>query len=87
MMRYCGFFLGMGLGLHSELRKNATKELFDILMKITAALFSVGIAKATEFIPLPKSNVNLCYLMLHNKCTFALYFCVSHTVFCFKIFL
>jgi glucose-6-phosphatase len=64
MMRYGGFFLGMGLGFHSHLHKIATKERFTTSMKIITAVLSVGTAKATEFIPLPKSNVNLCYVIV-----------------------
>jgi glucose-6-phosphatase len=77
MMRYCGFFLGMGLGIHSELHKTVTKERYNTSMKMTAALLSVGIAKATEFIPLPKSNVNLCYLMAFLMSAFLPYIFVS----------
>jgi len=63
IMRYTGFFLGMGLGLHSDLYKNATKERFTTGMKILTAVLAVSFAKATEFVPMPKSNVNLCYAM------------------------
>jgi glucose-6-phosphatase len=64
MMRYCGFFLGMGLGLHSPLYRIASKERFTTSMKIISALLSVGMAKATEYMPIPKSNVNLCYAIV-----------------------
>lgn len=63
MMRYTGFFLGMGMALHSDLHRIAAKERFTTAMKIMTALLSVGFAKSTEFIPLPKSNVNLCYAL------------------------
>ncbi|XP_054166775.1 glucose-6-phosphatase 2-like [Oppia nitens] len=61
IMRYTGFFLGMGLALHSNLYRMATKDVFSTSMKISAAVLSVGFAKATEFIPMPKHNVTLCY--------------------------
>jgi len=61
LMRYSGFFLGMGLAFHSSLYKNAFKTQFTTLMKVMAAVLSIGAAKLIEFVPLPKSNVNLCY--------------------------
>jgi len=64
MMRYCGFFFGMGLGLHSELHRIATKQRFTTTMKIIAAVLAVSFAKGTEFFPLPKSNVYFCYLIV-----------------------
>ncbi|CAG2107974.1 unnamed protein product [Medioppia subpectinata] len=63
MMRYTGFFLGMGLALHSNLHRIANKERFTTTMKIVTAVLSVGFAKATEFVPMPKDNVNLCYAL------------------------
>jgi len=63
MMRYTGFFLGMGLALHSNMHRIGTKERFTTSMKLLAAILSVGFAKATEFVPMPKDNVNLCYAM------------------------
>ena len=64
MMRYTGFFLGMGLALHSNLHRIAAKQRFTTAMKILTAVLSVLFAKATEFVPLPKSNVNLCYALV-----------------------
>lgn len=62
MMRYCGFFLGMGFGLFSSLYKEASKVQFTMGMKVLSALLAVGCAKASEFIPHP-SGVMLPYLM------------------------
>lgn len=64
MMRYCGFFLGMGLALHSSIYRIATKERFTTTMKIVCALLSLAFAKATEFVPMPKHNPNLCYIFV-----------------------
>lgn len=63
MMRYCGFFLGMGLALHSNLYQNAFKNFFTTNMKIVAAILSIGFAKSTEYVPMPKSYPSLCYLI------------------------
>lgn len=61
MMRYCGFFLGMGIGLFSSMHQTAARTKFTTTMKVTAAVLAVGSGKLSEFIPLPKSNLYLTY--------------------------
>jgi glucose-6-phosphatase len=61
VMRYCGFFLGMGFGLFSNLYASAQKVQFTTGMKILSALMAVGFAKASEFVPLPRSHLYLTY--------------------------
>lgn len=61
MMRYCGFALGMGLGLSSPLFTHISTVKFSSSMKIASALLAVGVAKLSERIVLPKSNVYYFY--------------------------
>lgn len=63
MMRYIGFFLGMGLGLHSPLYKAAQKVPTSTPMKLVTAAASVGVSKLIETIPIPSDvlNVNAVY--------------------------
>jgi len=61
MMRYCGFFLGMGFGLFSRSYAAASKIQFTTGMKILSAILACGAAKASEFIVLPKSNIQVLY--------------------------
>lgn len=63
MMRYCGFFLGMGFGLFSGLYKTASKVKFTTGMKILSAVLAVGAAKASEQISLPKDNLYVLYAL------------------------
>ncbi|RWS26625.1 glucose-6-phosphatase-like protein [Leptotrombidium deliense] len=58
--RFAGFFLGMGIGLHSSLFKRASKVRFTTPMKILSAILSLAACKASEFIALP-SNTLLFY--------------------------
>jgi len=61
MMRYCGFFLGMGFGLFSQMYAQASKIKFTTGMKVLSAILAVGAAKASELIVLPKSNIYVLY--------------------------
>ena len=62
LMRYTGFLLGFGLGLHSFFFKQIQRLHFTLRMKFTTALISVAITKLSELIVQPKSNVYLLYL-------------------------
>lgn len=59
MMRYTGFFLGMGLGLHSRLLKSTPVAQFSTAAKLTTAALSVGASKAIEAIPISKESLNV----------------------------
>lgn len=59
MMRYTGFFLGMGLGLHSRLLKSTTVGQFSTTAKLTTAVLSVAASKAIEAIPISKESLNV----------------------------
>lgn len=62
LMRYTGFLLGFGLGLHSNFFKQIGRLHFTLRMKFTTALISVAVTKLSELIVEPKSNVYLLYL-------------------------
>lgn len=62
LMRYTGFLLGFGLGLHSSFFKGIGRLHFTLRMKFTTALVSVAITKLSELIVAPKSNVYLLYV-------------------------
>jgi len=62
LMRYTGFLLGFGLGLHSSFFKQISRLHFTLRMKFTCALISVAVTKLSELIIQPKSNVYLLYL-------------------------
>lgn len=59
MMRYTGFFLGMGLGLHSRLLKSTPVGQFSTAAKLTTAALSVAASKAIEAIPIAKESLNV----------------------------
>lgn len=61
MMRYCGFMLGMGIGLNSTFNKKAEKVPFSSGMKMISALLAVGVAKLSEQVTLPKYNTTVFY--------------------------
>ncbi|XP_013786929.2 glucose-6-phosphatase-like [Limulus polyphemus] len=61
MMRYCGFMLGMGLGLNSAFNKKASEVPFSSGMKITSAILAIGVAKLSERVPLAKFNIGFFY--------------------------
>lgn len=62
MMRYIGFFLGMGLGLHSRFYLAVSNVTFKTSHKITAVAMSLAVSKAIELMPVPKElNVNIVY--------------------------
>lgn len=68
MMRYLGFFLGMGLGLHSSAHKKTDRMHMNNKVRITIAAVSVILSKAMERIPLPSNvHVNVVY-----GCVFAM---------------
>ena len=60
--RYTGFFFGMGIGLTSDYHNEVFKTKLSTSMKIFMAIFSLGLAKLIENIPLPKFNRYLFYL-------------------------
>lgn len=62
LMRYTGFLLGFGLGLHSYFFKQINRLHFTLRMKFTTALVSVAITKLSELIVQPKSNIYIFYL-------------------------
>jgi glucose-6-phosphatase len=62
LMRYTGFLLGFGLGLHSSFFKQIQRLHFTLRMKFTTALISIVITKLSELIVQPKSNVYMLYL-------------------------
>lgn len=61
MMRYTGFFLGMGLGLHSPLVKATVPSAasFSTAAKLTTAALSVAASKAIEAIPISKETLHV----------------------------
>jgi len=63
MMRYIGFFLGMGLGLHSRFHKSIQNVPFNAPMKGATAVLSLIASKAIEKIPIPSDllHVNAIY--------------------------
>lgn len=62
MMRYLGFFLGMGFGLHSSTYRLANRMHVDNKARLAAAFLSVLLSKASEKIPMPaNANVNVIY--------------------------
>ena len=58
MMRYTGFFLGMGLGLHSNTYRQSSNIRFDGKMKLASILLSLAASKAIEKVPIPASLPN-----------------------------
>ncbi|RWS29486.1 glucose-6-phosphatase-like protein [Leptotrombidium deliense] len=56
LTRFAGFFLGMGIGLHSSLYKEASKVRFTTSMKILSAILSLAVCKASEFVVLPSNQ-------------------------------
>lgn len=63
MMRYTGFLLGFGSGLHSSFFQQFKKLNFTLKMKFTTASVSVGITKLSELvIEQPTSNIYLLYV-------------------------
>lgn len=62
LMRYTGFLLGFGLGLHSYFFKQISRLHFTLRMKFTTALISVVITKFSELIIQPKFNIYVFYL-------------------------
>lgn len=65
MMRYLGFFLGMGLGLHSSTYQLAERMHVNNKARLAAAFLSVLLSKASEKIPMPSNaNVNVIYALV-----------------------
>lgn len=62
LMRYTGFLLGFGLGLHSDFFRESSKLNRTMGTKSVTALVSIGITKLSEFIEPPKSDIYLLYL-------------------------
>ncbi|KAI1280550.1 Glucose-6-phosphatase 2 [Halotydeus destructor] len=69
MMRYLGFFFGMGLGLYSSAYKMASKVHFTPAMRIVTAILAVGVTKASEFVVLPKGQhvCPICAGLYHER--------------------
>lgn len=63
MMRYCGFFFGMGLGLATDQFKHVSKSRVSINMKIVMVILSFMLCKVSEKISLPIFNMALFYTM------------------------
>lgn len=61
VMRYVGFFIGMGLGLTSSWSKSASKVTFTTPMKIVSAILALGVCKASEYIKIPMVNLVFFY--------------------------
>ncbi|XP_053209562.1 glucose-6-phosphatase 2-like [Panonychus citri] len=53
IMRYVGFFIGMGLGLTSSYSKSASKVKFTLGMKILSTILAFAVCKASEYIKIP----------------------------------
>ncbi|KAG8179832.1 hypothetical protein JTE90_020815 [Oedothorax gibbosus] len=62
MMRYVGFFFGMGLGFNSESFKRISKLDFNFIMRIVCAILSVGMCKFSEKITLIGGSTLLIYV-------------------------
>lgn len=62
LMRYTGFLLGFGLGLHSNFFRQSSEFHFTFRMKLITASTSIGITKLSEMVVQPKANINLLYL-------------------------
>lgn len=62
LMRYTGFLLGFGLGLHSQLFRQISKLHFTFRTKLVTAFVSIIITKLSELIVQPNSNIYLLYL-------------------------
>ncbi|XP_067121170.1 glucose-6-phosphatase 2 [Centruroides vittatus] len=61
MTRYCGFALGMGLGLSSSLFARISSVKFPPFAKAACAVLALSVAKLSERIVLPKANIYLFY--------------------------
>lgn len=63
MMRYVGFFLGMGIGLTSPYTYYVSKVNFNMTAKIVCAILAVGLCKLYELIKLPMYSTLVFYSM------------------------
>lgn len=62
LMRYTGFLLGFGLGLHSSFFQQISRLYFTLKMKFFTAFASVVITKLAELIVPPQSNIYMLYV-------------------------
>lgn len=59
MMRYSGFFLGMGLGLHSRFHRAISGLNFSGSMKAVTAALSLAVSKAIEKAPISTESLHV----------------------------
>ncbi|XP_037044766.1 glucose-6-phosphatase 2-like [Bradysia coprophila] len=62
LMRYTGFLLGFGLGLHSKMFLESSKFNRTVGTKLVTVLVSICITKFSELIVQPKSDIYLLYI-------------------------
>ena len=79
MMRYTGFFLGMGLGLHSTFYRAISSIQFSTTMKLVTAALSIMVSKLIEKIPISSDvlNVNVIYAIVFLQSLMLPYFFVA----------
>lgn len=61
LVRYVGFFFGMGMALTSNLNKYVSKVNFNTYMKLLCALLAVGLCRASEFIKISMFSTSVVY--------------------------
>lgn len=62
MMRYAGFFFGMGFGFNSESFKKNSKLNYSLAMRIACAVLSVGMCKLSEKVSLIRGSMLFVYV-------------------------
>ncbi|XP_076342610.1 glucose-6-phosphatase 2-like [Tachypleus tridentatus] len=62
VMRYCGYMLGLGVGLNSRFNREAAKVHFTPVMKLWMMVLSVTLSMMLGWIPLPRSSAVFFYI-------------------------